>query len=194
MIRFTLSRVLRHAEDRFGLAVLLAALALFAAQPAFAHGFKIGELEIGHPWARMTPAGAKVGGGYFSVTNDGKTPDTFVSATAEVADHVEIHEMSVTDGVMKMRMLKDGVEIPAGGEVKFASGGYHLMLMGLKHPLKQGDSFKGTLTFAKAGTVDVVFKIEGMGGPKTSEDAGHDAHGDMSMPMTTPMKMPAPSN
>ncbi|MCJ8141999.1 copper chaperone PCu(A)C [Ancylobacter sp. A5.8] len=183
MIRYTLTRVLRHGEERFGAAILAAALILFAAQPVLAHGFKVGEIEIGHPWARMTPAGAKVGGGYVGIHNEGKEPDTLVSASAEVADHVEIHEMAVTDGVMKMRMLSEGLPIPAGGEVKLAPGGYHLMLMGLKQPLKEGESFKGTLTFAKAGTVDVVFKVEGMAGPKGAEmkgmempEGGHDAH------------------
>ena len=177
MIRHLFSRILRHTEERIGFAALLATLAFVAVQPAFAHGFKIGQLEIGHPWARMTPAGAKVGGGYLSVVNEGKEADTLVSATAEIAGRVEIHEMSVKDGVMTMRMLADGVAIPAGGEVKFAPGGYHLMFMDLKQPLKQGESFKGTLTFAKAGTVDVVFKIEGMGGPQGAAPDAHSSHG-----------------
>ena len=176
MIRFMLNRVLRHTEDRIGFLTLAAALALFAMQPVAAHEFKLGELEIGHPWARMTPAGAKVGGGYLTIENDGKEADRLVAATAEVAERVEIHEMSVKDGVMNMRMLADGLEIPAGGEVKLAPGGYHLMMMGLKQPLKQGESFKGTLTFAKAGTVNVEFKVEGMGGPQGAQPAGHDGH------------------
>jgi copper(I)-binding protein len=181
MIRFTLRRVLRGTEDRIGFLILAAALALFAVQPAFAHEYKIGQLEIGHPWARMTPAGAKVGGGYLSVENDGKEADRLVSGTAEISDRVEIHEMTVKDGVMNMRMLADGIEIPAGGEVKLAPGGYHLMFIGLKQPLKQGASFKGTLTFAKAGTVDVEFKIEGMGGPKAAP-AAEDHGGHMAPP------------
>jgi copper(I)-binding protein len=181
MIRFTLRRALRGTEDRIGFLILAAALALFAVQPAFAHDYKIGQLEIGHPWARMTPAGAKVGGGYLSVENDGKEADRLVSGTAEISDRVEIHEMTVKDGVMNMRMLADGVEIPAGGEIKLAPGGYHLMFIGLKQPLKQGESFKGTLTFAKAGTVDVEFKIEGMGGPKAAP-AAEDHSGHMAPP------------
>lgn len=179
MVRYTFTRVLRHAEERFGAAIFAAALILFAAQPVFAHGFKVGELEIGHPWARMTPAGATVGGGYLSVHNEGKEADTLVSATSEVAERVEIHEMSVSDGVMKMRMLPEGVTIPAGAEVALAPGGYHLMMMGLKQPLKEGESFKGTLTFAKAGTVNVEFKVEGMAGPKgakTPAAEDHSAH------------------
>lgn len=176
MIRFILRRALRGTEDRVGFLILAAALALFAAQPAFAHGYKIGQLEIGHPWARMTPAGAKVGGGYLAIENKGTEPDRLVSVTAEIADRAEIHEMTVKDGVMNMRMLADGIEIPAGGEVKLAPGGYHLMLIGLKQPLKEGERFKGTLTFAKAGTVDVEFKVEGMAGPKGAAPAGAEDH------------------
>ncbi|TCK29039.1 hypothetical protein EV667_3057 [Ancylobacter aquaticus] len=176
MIRTILHRALRHTEDRVGFVIVAAALGLFAIQPAFAHEYKIGNLEIEHPWARMTPAGAKVGGGYLAIANEGKEADRLVSATAEIAGHVEIHEMSVKDGIMTMRMLPDGIDIPADGEAKLAPGGFHLMLMDLKQPLKEGESFKGTLTFAKAGTVNVSFKIEGMGGPKGSEASGHDGH------------------
>ncbi|WP_051661031.1 copper chaperone PCu(A)C [Bosea sp. 117] len=171
--------LLPSAEDRLGFGLLAVAFVLFALQPAGAHEYKLGTLEIAHPWARMTPAGAKVGGGYLTVANAGDAPDRLVGVTAEVADHVEIHEMSVKDGVMTMRMLPDGVEVPAKGEVKFAPGGYHLMLMGLKQPLKQGERVKGTLTFTKAGTVAVEFAVEGMGGPSGSSGmpAGHDMHG-----------------
>ncbi|WP_428030836.1 copper chaperone PCu(A)C [Ancylobacter sp.] len=176
MIRSILRRALRRTEDRVGFVIVAAALGLFAIQPAFAHEYKIGQLEIAHPWARMTPAGAKVGGGYLAIENEGKESDRLVAVTAEVAGRVEIHEMSVKDGVMTMRMLPDGVEIPADSTVKLAPGGFHLMLMDLKQPLKEGESFKGTLTFAKAGTVDVSFKIEGMGGPKGAANAGPDAH------------------
>lgn len=176
MITTVLRRALRRTEDRVGFALLAAAFGLLVMQPAFAHEYKIGSLEIEHPWARMTPAGAKVGGGYLTIENEGKEADRLVSATAEVAGRVEIHEMAVKDGVMTMRMLPDGLEIPAGGEAKLAPGGFHLMLMDLKQPLKEGESFKGTLTFAKAGTVNVSFKIEGMAGPKGSEAAGQDGH------------------
>lgn len=158
----------RDSTQRLAFALLAAAFLLFALDSASAHGYKIGALEIGHPWARMTPPGAKVGGAYLTVENSGTTPDRLVSATvdAAIADRAELHEMSVTDGVMKMQMLADGVVIPAGGEVALAPGSFHLMLQDLKQPLKQGESFKGTLTFEKAGTVEIEFKVEGMGGPK----------------------------
>lgn len=176
MIRTTLRRALRRTEDRVGFAILAAAFGLFAIQPALAHEYKLGNLEIEHPWARMTPAGAKVGGGYMTIENEGKEADRLVAVTADVAGHVEIHEMAMKDGVMTMRMQPDGLEIPAGGEAKLAPGGFHLMLMDLKQPLKEGESFKGTLTFAKAGTVEVSFKVEGMAGPKGTDASGHDAH------------------
>lgn len=177
----TLRNSFRDTTQRLAFALLAGAFLLFALDTAGAHGFKIGDLEIGHPWARMTPAGAKVGGGYLSIENEGSIPDRLVSVSvpADITDHTEIHEMSVVDGVMKMNMLPNGLEVPAKGEVKLAPGGYHLMFIGLKQPLKEGDSFKGTLTFEKAGKVDVVFKVEGMGGPKGMEaggamPAGHD--------------------
>ncbi|MBS7545630.1 copper chaperone PCu(A)C [Ancylobacter oerskovii] len=173
----------RDSAQRLAFGLLALAFLLFAFDAAHAHGYKLGSLEIGHPWARMTPPGAKVGGAYLTVENSGTTPDRLVSVSVapEIAGRAEIHEMSVTDGVMKMQMLPDGLAIPAGGKVALAPGGYHLMLQDLKQPLKQGASFKGTLTFEKAGTVAVDFKVEGMGGPGGAPGAAaadpHAGHG-----------------
>lgn len=139
----------------------LAAFVLSA--PALAHGFKVGDLDIGHPWSRATPNGASIGGGYLSVTNNGKTPDRLIGVSMPTADHGEIHEMKMDNGVMQMRPLEKGIEIKPGETVKFEPGGYHLMFMGLKAPFKEGEMVKGQLKFEKAGTVDVEFKIEGIG-------------------------------
>lgn len=128
-----------------------------------AHGFKVGDLEIEHPWSRATPAGAKVAGGYFTIINNGSTPDRLLSISSDVSDKAELHEMSVKDGVMTMRPVTDSLEIPAGGKVALAPGGYHLMFIGLKRQPKQGEKFSATLTFEKAGTVTVDFAVEGMG-------------------------------
>jgi periplasmic copper chaperone A len=141
----------------------LLAAALAASAPAFAHEFKAGSLEIEHPWSRATPAGAKVAAGYVTIENDGAAPDRLVSATAEIAGRAEIHEMAVSDGVMKMRPVPQGVEIPAKAEAKLAPGGHHLMFFDLKRPLKQGEKFAGTLTFEKAGEVKVEFAVESIG-------------------------------
>lgn len=139
---------------------LAAAALLFSAGFATAHEFKAGPLKIGHPWSRATPAGAKVGGGYLSIENTGAAADRLVSVSVPFAARSEIHEMAVKDGIMTMRPLDKGVEVPPGAKVEFKPGGYHIMFMDLKQQLKQGEMMKGTLTFEKAGTVDVEFKVD----------------------------------
>lgn len=157
------------AMARLRRVALAAALALLALGPAAAHEFKSGPIEVVHPWARATPPAAKVGGGYAEIRNDGPEPDRLVSVTAEVAGRVEIHEMAVKDGVMTMRPVEGGVPVPANGSAALAPGGYHLMMLELKRPLKAGESFAGTMTFEKAGTVAVTFDVQAIG----STGAGH---------------------
>jgi copper(I)-binding protein len=150
---------------------------------ALAHEFKVGDLEIVHPWSRATPEGAAVAAGYLTIKNHGKEADRLVSATGEIAAMTQVHEMAVDDkGVMTMKELPHGLEIPAGGEVTLKPGSYHIMFMKLKAPAKEGQSFTGTLTFAQAGTVEVDYAVEAMGGQ--SMDSGsmkmggdHDDHG-----------------
>ncbi|MGO4171143.1 copper chaperone PCu(A)C [Bosea sp. TAF32] len=144
---------------KLSLSLATAVLALSATM-ASAHDFKAGALKIGHPWSRATPAGAKVGGGYLSIENTGTTPDRLVSISVPFAARAEIHEMATKDGIMTMRPLEQGVEVPPGAKVEFKPGGYHIMFMELKQPLKQGEMMKGTLTFEKAGSVDVEFKVD----------------------------------
>lgn len=153
----------RSPESRLGMSVLAAALLFVSVDAAVAHGYKLGAIEIGHPWSRATPPGAKVGGGYLTLTNDGDTPDTLVAATIVAADRAEIHEMKVEDGIMKMRPLEGGLPLPAHTAVKLDPSGVHLMFIDLKQPLVQGTKVKGTLTFAKAGTVDVEFMVDAIG-------------------------------
>ena len=159
----------------FRIAALSAAAlasALLFSQAATAHEFKQGDLTIGHPWSRATLPGAKVAAGYLTVKNAGSTPDRLISVTADIAGKGEIHEMTVKDGIMNMRPLADGLEIPAGGEVKLEPGSYHLMFMGLKEPAVEGVKFPGTLTFEKAGAVKIEFAVDKAGG-----EADHSAHG-----------------
>ena len=149
--------------QRVGLAVFTLLL-LFACIPAaLAHEFKVGDLEIEHPWSRATPPGAKVAGGYFTVVNKGSAPDRLLSISSDISDKAELHEMGVKDGVMTMRPVEGGLEIPAGGKVALKPGAYHLMFTGLKRQPKQGEKFPATLTFEKAGSVKVEFLVEGMG-------------------------------
>ena len=146
--------------------------ALTVATLTQAHAYDLGDLTIDQPWSRATPAAAPVGAGYLVVTNKGKADDRLVSAGADVSAKVEIHEMAVVDGVMRMRALDRGIVVPAGGKVEFKPGGYHIMFIGLKQPLAKDTSFKGTLTFEKAGTIEVEYKVQGMGGAA----AGHTGH------------------
>lgn len=149
--------------SRFAFAAAAFAVAISLALPASAEDVTIGALKISAPWARATPKGAKVGGGYMTITNTGAAPDRLVSGVTEISGRFEVHEMSMDNGVMKMRELKDGVEIKPGEKIEFKPGGYHMMFMGLNRQLVQGESFKATLQFEKAGKVDVNFAIEGLG-------------------------------
>ncbi|MGX5804230.1 copper chaperone PCu(A)C [Bradyrhizobium sp. Arg314] len=146
-----------------GLAVFVLLLLLACVPGARAHEFKVGDLVIEHPWSRATPPGAKVAGGYFTVTNKGSTPDRLLSISSDISDKAELHDMGVKDGVMTMRPVSGGLEIPAGGKVALKPGAYHLMFTGLKRQPKQGEKFPAILTFEKAGSVTVEFAVEGMG-------------------------------
>jgi copper(I)-binding protein len=133
------------------------------AAPSGIATFKLGDLTVTSPWTRATPGGAKIAGGYLKITNNGISADRFVGAKSDTSDRVEIHEMSMSDGIMKMRPLPNGLEIKPGETVELKSGGYHLMFMDLKQPLKQGDSFKARLQFEKAGSLDVDFNVNALG-------------------------------
>ncbi|HEY2135678.1 MAG TPA: copper chaperone PCu(A)C [Xanthobacteraceae bacterium] len=160
-------------------ALALAVSATLPVGAALAHDYKAGDIVIDHPWARATPHGASVAAGYFKLTNTGTTPDRLVGGTSEAAGRVEIHEMSMDGGVMRMRPLKGGLEIKPGESVEFKSNSFHLMMLDLKHPLQQGQRVKGTLTFEKAGPVDIEYAVEGIGGPPAAAPA--DTHMKMDM-------------
>jgi len=128
-----------------------------------ARDYKLGALEIGQPWARATPASAPAGGGFLKITNTGTTSDRLTSASSPAAELVQVHEMKMDGNVMRMREVERGLEIPAGGSVTLAPGGFHLMMMGLKGPLKQGTPVPLTLVFEKAGRIDVELMVQAMG-------------------------------
>ena len=142
------------------IATLFAAL---ATSPALAHDYTVGSLKVGHPWARATPKGASVGGGYMKITNTGTASDRLISGSTDISDSFEVHEMKMEGDVMKMRPVVGGIEIKPGQTVTFDPSGYHVMFVDLKKQLVQGERFKATLEFAKAGKVDVDFAIEGIG-------------------------------
>ncbi|HEV2502230.1 MAG TPA: copper chaperone PCu(A)C [Mesorhizobium sp.] len=157
---------------RLGLASAAFAVLLAGMPAALAHEFKVGSLEIDHPWSRATPPGAKVAGGYLTIKNSGGEADRLVSIASDLSQKSELHEMAVKDGVMTMRKVDGGLEVPANGKAELAPGGYHLMFIGLNRQPKQGEKFAATLTFEKAGAVTVEFDVEAVGG------AAPKAHGD----------------
>jgi copper(I)-binding protein len=154
--------------------MLAAATALLAVAtaPAGAQETKAGDLVITQPWSRATPSGAKVAGGYLTIENKGSAPDRLVSGAGDVAGKVEIHEMAMNNGVMTMRPLDKGLTIEPGKTVKLAPGGYHLMLMDLKGPLKQGEKVPLTLEFEKAGKVTLSLDVQGVGAQAPMDHSG----------------------
>lgn len=156
--------------------ILLTLLVTFATTlsgTAFAHEFNVGQVMIDHPWSRAMLPGAKVGGGYLTITNGGDA-DRLVSASAGRAGTVQIHEMKMDGGIMIMRELKEGVVVPAHGAVELKPGGYHIMFMNVAEPFKEGEEIKATLVFENAGPVDVEFTV----GPAAGGDGAmaHDKH------------------
>jgi hypothetical protein len=153
--------------------ILIATAFVILAGSASAHDYKAGSLEIKHPWSRATPKGAPVAGGYMTITNTGSAPDRLVGGSTSGAGKFEIHEMSMDGGVMKMRPLANGLEIKPGETVELKPGSCHLMFVGVTRPFEQGKPVKGTLQFEKAGTVEVEYAVESIGGtPK--KDQGMD--------------------
>ena len=157
-------------------------LATLLAAPALAEEVKVGDLVITDAWSRATPNGAKIGTGYLTIENKGSTSDRLVGVTADVAGKVEVHEMTMNNGVMKMRPVDGGLTIDPGKTVKLAPSGFHLMIMDLKTPLKQGDKLPLTLQFEKAGKVAVTLDVQGVG-------AQGPGGGDGMMKMSPGMKM-----
>ncbi|MGB6816768.1 MAG: copper chaperone PCu(A)C, partial [Pseudolabrys sp.] len=133
----------------------VAALVLTTCMVGTAHAddVMVGPLKLTAAWARATPKGATVGGGYFTITNTGSAADRLVGGASDVSNRFEIHEMSMDKGVMKMREITSGFEIKPGQTIRFEPSGHHIMFVGLKQPLKEGDSFPVTLGFQGSGQI-----------------------------------------
>ena len=134
--------------------LLMGFLALSLSQ-AHAHDFKQGDLVIDHPYATPSMAGTRNGSVYFKgLRNRGGQADRLIAAKSAVAERVELHQMQMDGQVMRMREVP-AIELPARTEVNLrhgSAGTHHLMLQGLKQPLKDGDRFDLELVFEKAGT------------------------------------------
>lgn len=154
----------------FGFVFLIA-----GAPPAWAGDYKLGSLTISHPWARATPVRAKTGAAYITITNNGAQVDRLIKAATTAAKKASLHTHTMDGDIMRMRPIS-GVEISPGEPTAMKPGGLHLMLMGLKAPLREGAEFPLILTFEKAGVIEVSVRIKKIGsmGP---EAHGHKRHG-----------------
>jgi periplasmic copper chaperone A len=144
-------------------------------KPAAKHG----DLVISEPWARATPKGAKVAGGFMTIHNTGQASDTLIGGSFSVSERVEIHEMAVVNDIMRMRELPDGLEIKPGETVVLKPGSYHVMFMGLQRQLVAGETVEGTLVFKSAGSVNVTYTIGQMGAKMGHGDNHGGDHGKM---------------
>jgi copper(I)-binding protein len=137
--------------------VLGAAIAAAFAPATFAHSYELGALKIGHPWARATVAAN--GGAYLSVENTGATADKLVRVSTDIAATAELHTHIKDGEIMRMRAIQ-AIDLPPGQKVVLAPGGFHIMLLGLKKKLVEGERFALTLEFEKAGKIVVDIAID----------------------------------
>lgn len=140
-------------------AATLAGLLILAPPVASARDYDVGTLHLGDPWIRATPNAAPTAAGYLTVTNHGKTADRLLGGASPLVRAIEPHTMSMTGGVMRMRVAEGGFEIAPGATLALAPGGDHLMLIGPKRPFKPGERVSATLRFARAGAVKVEFVV-----------------------------------
>ena len=136
------------------------------------HSFKLGSIDIDHPYARATGTGQRNGGAYLSLANHG-ADDRLLSVSADIAASVQMHSMSMEGDVMKMRQV-EAIDVPAGTSVALKPGGDHVMFVGLKAPLKAGDKFPMKLKFEKAGEVEVTVNVEATGTSTGAAPMQHD--------------------
>jgi len=128
-------------------------------------------LQLADAWAAPTPSGVDVSAGYLTIVNGTGAEDRLMSASSPRAERVELHEMSMDGGVMRMRAM-EAVAIPAGGEAEFAPGGRHLMFFGVAQPFIPGEEIPVTLTFANAGPIEVTLPVRA----RDSAAHGDDGH------------------
>jgi copper(I)-binding protein len=127
-------------------------------------------IKIEQVWARATPSGAQTGAAYMTLINNGASADRLVSASTPVAHQIQFHKETEDNGVSRMREVHN-VELSPGGKVIFKPGDMHMMIVGIRQPLKEGQTFPLTLQFEKAGQIDVTVPIKKVGAMR-HEDMG----------------------
>ncbi len=139
--------------------IAIVSICTIAAGPAFPGSAAAGDMKISGAWAKASLKGVPNSAAYMTITNTGDAADRLVAVGSDVSEAVELHTMSMTDGVMRMRRLKDGLAIPAGETVTLAPGGEHIMLIGLEAQLETGGKFDMRLEFENAGTQTVTVEV-----------------------------------
>ncbi len=142
---------------------VLAAATVFAAPAgtSLAADAAVGGLTISNPWARASTGGSRPGVAYLTIANRGGA-DSLIKASSPVAGRVELHRI-IHDGDRARMGAIEKIRLPKGKSVELKPGGLHIMLMGLKQQLKEGETFPLSLYFAEAGKVDVTVRIMGAG-------------------------------
>ena len=154
------------------------AVALAAATPALAVDYRVGGIEIRHPWTRPAQAGMN-GVGYLTLANVGGKPVRLLMVQSPAARSVTVHQTSQAGGVSSMREVTDGLTIAPGAKVAFAPGGYHLMLMGLTRAQAVGGKVPLTLVFADGRRLKIDLSVEAgppKAGPADPMAGMHDHH------------------
>ena len=141
---------------------------------AAAETYSAGSLQIVSPWARATPKGSTVSAGYLTIINKGQEPDRLTGGSLLSASRFEVHGTVTENGVARMRQVTS-LEIKPGETVELKPVGMHVMFMGLKQPMAQGQTVKGTLVFEKAGTVAIEFSVQPPGATSGGQ-GGHKQH------------------
>ena len=142
---------------------MLALALIVGFNPPSAQDYSVGDITVQQPWARASAGHAQAGAAFMTVANAGDTDDRLVAAEAGIAELVELHTHIMDDGVMRMRRVEGGIDVPAGGTVALQPGGLHVMLIGLNQTLREGERFPVTLTFEEAGTVTVDVAVMPIG-------------------------------
>lgn len=148
--------MMRRSALAFAAAFLAALFGLCA--PAAAAEYRAGALTVSNPYGPDTPPNARTAAAYLQIRNDGDAPDRLIGVESARADTVELHATQKDGEVLRMRSI-DAVDIPAHGAVTFAPSGLHVMMVGLKAPLKAGETVRLTLVFEKAGRLEIDMDV-----------------------------------
>lgn len=130
----------------------------------FSHAHQQEKITVMHAWSRAVHMAGMNAAGYMTLINNGDKPEQLVAIKTEIAKKAMLHETIHEGDMVKMESLKDGIEIPANGQVKLKPGGKHVMLMKIKRPLKEGDRISVTLVFQSGTEINTYFAVQPPGG------------------------------